>query len=136
MANVIGLSAYHEENLRKLAAYLLSGNLKAEFDMSIYSSNDKPGEHETDCGSVGCAKGHGPHAGIPKLENERWSQYALRAFGLDIKTSLWDWVFHMRWAEVDQSPEGAAKRIIYLLEYGLPHNSHDQRVGLATLCYY
>jgi hypothetical protein len=64
-----------ESNLRILAAYLLSGNLKADFNMEVYNENNSLGIDKTDCGSIGCAIGHGPYAGIPKNSDENWPIY-------------------------------------------------------------
>jgi hypothetical protein len=136
MSNVIGLSQYHEDNLRKLAAYLLEGDLKADFNMWKFSSHGKDEDEETDCGTVGCAAGHGPYAGIQKLETEDWWQYTYRVFGFKAtKDERWDWVFHGGWSHVDPSPQGAAKRILNLLENGLPPTAEAQRCGAEPISY-
>lgn len=129
MSNVIGLSAYHEENLRKLAAYLLSGELKAKFNMGYYAHNGSA--TATKCGSVGCAIGHGPHAGIEKIVGESWGIYGNRVFG----ELLWSWAFSSFWEDTDNIPDGAARRILWALDKGIPKNSEDQKYGDAPLCY-
>ncbi|KAA2242848.1 hypothetical protein F0L74_09985 [Chitinophaga agrisoli] len=136
MSNVIGLSAYHEENLRKLAAHLLPGNLETDFDMAFYTSYSRSIEDSAiDCGTAGCAKGHGPSAGIPKFHYETWNDYGLRVFGMKVKTLEWEWVFSGDWYSTDNTPEGAAKRILHLLESGVPDNWCNQLNGYAPLCY-
>lgn len=136
MANVIGLSAYHEDNLRKLAAYLLSGELKAKFDMDQFTGHSFDIESEaTTCGSVGCAIGHGPDAGIPKATNETWYEYAERVFGVDDDNFLYSWCFDMRWTTLDNTANGAGKRILYMLDKGFPINARDQCSRRAPLCY-
>jgi hypothetical protein len=136
MANVIGLSQEHEDNLRKLADYLLAPNLKAAFDMRNFTDNKscKPASDEIECGSVGCAVGHGPYAGIPKLLGERWSEYSDRVFGL-LAIEKWEWCFSDFWKRSDNTPQGAAKRILYLLDNGLPDNSYDQMKDAENICY-
>ena len=102
MSNVIGLSQYHEDNLRKLAAYLLSGNLKAEFNMEVFSDSCHTGlSCKTICGTVGCAAGHGPYAGIPKEPGEDWPDYIDRQFSLFDFTVEPSWCFAGGWSRVD-----------------------------------
>jgi hypothetical protein len=136
----------NKKNLLQLATYLLSGNLKAAFDMEDTTEwGSCPDNNEllfkmneaTTCGSVGCALGHGPYAGIEKYQEENWPSYQERAFGLDKYGggSEFAWVFHESWARVDNTPEGAGKRILYLLKYGLPDNCDLQRNGLYPLSY-
>ena len=103
-------------NLEILADYLESENLKAGFSMEKYS--EAGAEYKPVCGSVGCAIGHGPHAGIPKNASESWDAYETRVFGLEL--DVWRWCFSSRWTQIDDTPQGAAKRIRYLLEHGAP----------------
>lgn len=138
--NVIGLNEYKEGNLRKLAAYLLKGDLMAEFNMSRYS--DCPSNGVTECGTVGCAVGHGPYAGIPKKKDETWEGYAYRCF-LNWQNSdgdlgrgpHWRWCFGGEWTYADNTPKGAAKRILWLLDKGLPDNWAEQMSCKEKLCY-
>ena len=48
----------------------------------------------------------------------------------------WDWCFSSRWADIDNTPTGAALRIEWLLNHGLPKDWRKQMVGEAPLCYY
>jgi len=99
------------KNLETLATYLSSGKLQANFDMTIYCD---PLKHsfDTDCGSVGCAIGHGPHAGIEKWKSETWGMYSVRVFGLRYYSDDWRDCFDPDWATRDNTPEGAAQRIM------------------------
>lgn len=103
-------------NLRILADYLESEELKAAFSMETYS--EAGAEYKPVCGSVGCAIGHGPYAGIPKAAEEAWAEYTERVFDLDMNELRW--CFSGLWAKYDNTPQGAAKRIRYLLEHGAP----------------
>lgn len=115
----------NRKNLKKLADYLESENLKAEFDMQYF---------ENMCGSAVCAIGHAPYAGIPKKPNEDWVDYSQRVF--DIRSVEWIWCFSEGWSKSDNSPQGAAKRINWLLNHGLPEdNWFEQMKGQAELCY-
>lgn len=122
----------NRENLKKLADYLLGGKLKAAFNMEYYAEHNGS---STECGSLGCAIGHGPYTGLYKLLAESWEGYAGRVFNIYSSSPEWEWCFSYYWMYVDNTPEGAAKRILYLLEHGLPKNWRDQMNGDAKLCY-
>lgn len=110
------------ENLKRLADYLANGNLLAEFDMGSYAE-DSFAARACDCGTIGCAAGHGPYAGIPKRTDERWAHYVYRCFLPDMagnSLEVFYWLFSPIWANTDNTPQGAAKRIYYALEYGVP----------------
>lgn len=142
MANVVGLSESHESNLRKLAAYLLA--LPATyrgFSMSYYRV-------KTACGTVACAVGHGPKSlGIePNLREasdmaDVWHRYAEEMFGVPVfqghfrHTPNYVWLFQGSWEGVDNTARGAALRILWLLDNGLPENYEAQTLGTAPLCY-
>lgn len=112
------LTDEQRDNLRKLADYLDSGKLKAKFDMDRFS--ELRINSEQTCGSVGCAIGHGPYVGIIKEAEENWYEYAERVFGM--VPARWAWLFSSNWKDVDNTPEGAAARIRYYLEHGMPKN--------------
>ena len=107
------------KNLETVAIYLESGDLKAAFSMRGFG-DDRTNSCDTSCGSVGCVIGQGPYAGIPKLPDEGWYSYSDRVFGLADNLLAWDWCFAGAWADVDNTPQGAAKRIRYLLANGKP----------------
>ena len=100
-------------NLEKLAGYLEAGDLQANFDMSTYC--DLGYLYQGTCGSVGCAVGHGPYAGIPKDPHETWIEYANRVFGLNIIEQ--EWCFGSYWAKYDPTSLGAARRIRFLIRH-------------------
>lgn len=130
----------NRDNLLKLATYLLSGNLKADFDMSVYTCGDHfqsstPLSMRTTCGTVGCAVGHGPYAGIPKKSAEDWQTYGYRAFGVLPLSPEFNWMFSADWANTDNTPEGAARRILYTLRKGVPDDAYAQMYGFTELCY-
>lgn len=47
---------------------------------------------------------------------------------------IW-WLCHVLWEKVDNTREGAALRIDYLLDTGLPEDWRDQMNGKSPLCY-
>jgi len=135
MSNVIGLSDEHEANLRKLAAYLRQPELRAAFHMALFCEHGLGGLGAEDCGSVGCAIGHGPYAGIPKRLDEDWDEYSERVFGISFPSMEWGWCFVSSWVYVDNTPDGAADRIEWMLERGIPADWIEQMNGDAPLCY-
>lgn len=104
----------HRENLEKLRDYLVSLPEDYEyFDMGIFYAEEEEGvalgkvPQKTTCGTVACAVGHGPAAGIMPLEEEYWLSYAIRNFGEDAYFAL----FSGAWAEYDNTLAGAIDRI-------------------------
>lgn len=95
------------ENRYKLINYLESGELKAGFSMQDFSNVFTSFQEETECGTVGCAVGHGPYAGIPKLPTENWVTYSERVFGIS-KATEWSYCFSGAWSRYgrDNTPQG------------------------------
>lgn len=138
---VIPLSEHaNRENLLKLANFLLEFSENplpnVTFNMNKFSSFSGYGE-ETVCGTIGCAAGFGPYAGIPKNSNEDWYDYTTRVFlSSDSGWNAWDWCFNADWARKDNTPQGAAKRILWMLNNnGIPSNAFAQMHGHEPLCY-
>jgi hypothetical protein len=137
--NIMIVEMTHEqiENCKKLINYLLSDNLKAKFDMRFFSDGELGffsggelgfNEHKRmECGTCGCAVGHGPYAGIIKLETEDWVVYSIRVFGIDDKqeSNLWKYCFSGLWTKKDNTPQGAAQRLQQVLDNTLPTNWVD-----------
>lgn len=126
-------------NLRKLADYLDTLEPK-RFNMGHFAEYQGRllGAYEPEtnlCGTVCCALGNGPRAGFPPLGNELWPEYAERIFGLP-DGSRWEWCFSGQWEETDNTATGAAARIRWMLDNGLPRNWRNQLYGTARrLCY-
>lgn len=116
-----------EQNMRDLRDLLRKPDLKpetgVEFDMGTYC-NDREGYDlvtKLGCGLAGCAVGHITLLpGWEKKVDEMWENLAFRFTGLnafqDSDFDIWEWCFSPCWVPVDNSPEGAAKRIDMLLE--------------------
>ena len=149
-------------NLDKLATYLesLSDDYKkfsmysffcgpiseSEFDLETVAKRIKNGANP--CGTVACAIGHGPAAGISVNDPEihGWFSYAKVRFGalnhwvgsVDENSEgsrLWSWLFASEWHTTDNTVKGAAARIRWYLQHGIPDNWEQQRLGNAPLCY-
>ena len=121
-------------NLTILADHLATGKTNHEFDMWNYSDEGfDPGEMPS-CGTVACAAGHGPSLGIAPKNGEYWHEYVGRVFIGDDENAHF-WMFGSDWTDGDNTPQGAAARIRYALEHGIPENAWDQCIGNAPLCY-
>lgn len=129
----------NHENLETLANYLeaLPAGYR-HFSMwtylSHYGRHDyfhpvDAGVSEMECGTVACAVGHGPAAGLAALPGENWEAYEQRVFGVTL--AEWTWCFASSWGAIDNTPQGAAKRIRYMLELGVPWDARDQLNGEA-----
>lgn len=138
-----------KQNLLKLAEVLETALPTAEgysfeFDMGWYFYDlDKDGPYggytnhlHNQCNASACAIGVGVLAGIGDTSTHFVSDYADNTFGTnDRNTSEGRYMFNSLWEDVDNTPEGAAARIRYILEHGLPEDWEDQMYGNAPLSY-
>ena len=105
--------------------------------LRIYPSSEDLASDWRDCGAVGCALGHAPEVGgvfTPKSQ-EKWGDYCERVFGINLNSNEWDWMFAGIWDAVDNTPQGAAQRIRWLVKHGLPTDMYYQLYEGAPLCY-
>lgn len=122
-------------NLGKLAIHLETLPVGyVHFDMLTYydRASDLTSEQRADyalnnggvdkfnCGTVACAVGHGPAAGILFSSTEitrwgfpNWDNYAERF--TEGEGNLFEWLFSSRWVDADNSHYGAAARIRFVL---------------------
>lgn len=117
----------NRENLQKLATFLAYGTAPegVQFDMSSYSPFNDRYERQLSCGTAGCAVGWAPFAGIEKLPHESFADYCDRQL-VEKLADGWNWCFSGYWAHYDNTPLGAAKRIQYFLDNGLPEEFEDE----------
>jgi hypothetical protein len=119
------ITAAQENNLRRLAVHLANlPNDYENFNMRCYAFDGRKSVDpeylvagDTQCGTVSCAAGHGPQIGIEALPGEEWTDYIGRAFGAHSHNDdgIWDWCFSSSWADADNTPLGAAQRIVHML---------------------
>jgi hypothetical protein len=141
------VSKTQERNLRKLAKYLESlPEDYGHFHMQIYAEHKgecngigdpesaaalEPQKFFENCGTIACAAGHGPAAGIPFAKSDfyryqdgdkipSWPRYVRRAF-TDEESDVWHFLFASIWASYDNHHWSAAARIRYYLANGVPH---------------
>ena len=113
------------KNLAKLGKYLSSlPEDYQDFGMQYFvdgtSERQDDHAHIAKCGTAACAVGHGPRAGIKPKKGEDWMEYSSRAFGLNTELLhemyLWEWMFGSDWSRVDDTPQGAARRIACVID--------------------
>lgn len=144
------LSEQHRANLKRLADYLIALPEDYEhFNMGLYNhkrEKDYPLRMTTfeeatiqtvpECGTIACAIGHCHDAGLPVLPFEAsnnavdWVKTTQQNFGIDIAVAelekVWDWCFSSNWSYKDDTHQGAAKRIYWFLENGVPVDHLEQ----------
>lgn len=126
----------NRENLQRMADHIRTVP-QEKFDMDVYRDNDSL-SHE--CNTVGCVIGHCtvldkeplPPLSYICIDFTVWSE---RFTGIDSVADAWHWCFSSHWSHVDNTPTGAALRIEWLLNNGLPENWDEQMNGQEPLCY-
>lgn len=128
----------NRENLQRMADHIRTVP-QEKFSMEIYREDNTP---TTECNTVGCVIGHCIYLGIPVYhtdgDQDSGIDYLLWAWqftGMSPYTDEFKWCFSMFWENIDNSPTGAALRIEWLLNHGLPDNWIRQYCGQAPLCY-
>lgn len=113
-------------NLVQLARFLYTEPIEAsQFRMGSFIDSDcQYATKLRSCGTAGCAVGWAPQAGIKAHRREFYWNYCNRTL-IDEEASLdeWIWCFGPSWADYDNTPRGASKRILWLLVNGLPDDS-------------
>jgi hypothetical protein len=147
----INLTNESRENLRIMADYVKTRSLDT-FGMRnwvVFQGQTKLPNTEHPCGSVCCIVGSAPalRKKYPQFTPgnlEGWDNYARRIF-LECEDDsdcedVYQYLFESDWYNRDNSADGAAARIEYFLEHGLPDNWMDQiggdplsyRIGVET----
>jgi len=93
-----------------------------------------------ECDSVGCIIGHCTvldKRPLPRLLNGDiyFYSWAEEFTGLPMRSSASRYLFSPDWADTDDTPKGAAKRIRFFLKNGLPNDWLEQIFGEAPLSY-
>jgi len=128
----------NESNLLLLADYLeaLPEDYK-HFHMAAYNKDgyDPSQITESHCGTAACAVGHAIYVdGLPEPNyDETWNDYSYRIFG--VSDEEWCWCFGVDWRYIDNTPHGAAKRIRYMVDHGVPGDWYMQMYCKVKKCY-
>lgn len=129
------ISSEARNNIKALSTYLKEVALLAPEDKETgFSMTDYYSEkRENECGSVACAVGHygmmicsQPQELGVLMQNGvviSWPDLSRDHIGIDMygeQSIVWDWLFSDKWQYIDNTIEGAAARIDYYLEHGVP----------------
>ena len=127
------------ENLQLMADHLKTNVKQDNFDMGKYR-----GFYDfisPECGSVGCPVGTCTVLDVENVINNFTDSDGEINFGVwsedftGLYRGEWSWCFGNPWSETDNTPIGAALRIEWLLNNGLPVNWKNQMYGDDELCY-
>lgn len=142
------LSREQQENFvvlgRHLVMLVAEGALyeRAEFDVGetaldlMTGDALAPDQVSTHEGPLVCGVlGHAVRAGLKALPGEDWAAYQLRVLGVVSDSPLEDWLTSVFWRRTDGSAEGAAMRLMYVLDYGVPGDWEQILHGQAASDY-
>ena len=115
-----------KSNLKKLAIYLSTKRPSKAFSMESYMEDESgcdvgvtEAKKHPECGTVCCAVGNGPRAGIPIGRSESWIEYIYKFIDREAEGHF-EWLFDYNWVYHDNTPKGAAYRIGYMIKCGMP----------------
>ena len=131
------------ENLQLMADHLKTNVKQKNFHMGRYRGDDDFSNPV--CGSVGCTVGNCTVLDTENVMNNFINsdgRIDFTAWSIDFTGLLeveyedvWEWCFDCQWIFIDNTPTGAALRIEWLLNHGLPENWKNQMRGREKLCY-
>lgn len=142
------VTASQVENLLKLALYLLDlPEGYNQFNMAVFYEENYLGDRglgDAECGTVACAVGHAPRALSLEPPDESteamgdedpWFSWSHRHLG-KLSTPVWQFCFGGFWTSCDNTPQGAAARIIYAVTCDTPRRlkGPDFMGGNSGLC--
>lgn len=141
------LTREQQENFVTLARHLVLTVQEAKYEtaefgvtqtaLDLMTGDDlQPDQVAAHEGPLTCsALGHGPRAGLRAQAGEDWAAYQLRVFGAAFDSPLEDWLFSPLWYSVDNTAIGAAMRLMYVLDYGVPGDFELIRDGQVASDY-
>lgn len=123
-----------KKNLLKLANFIEKLPRK-RFNMSSYKEHDG-------CKTICCALGWSQFIkGLEPLREHfyayggiNYNYYSKTYFGFGYGSEF-SWCFSHRWKYIDNTPQGASKRIRYLTEFGLPKGYDFQDYSFTKSLY-
>lgn len=127
----------NKENLLRMVDYIETVP-QDMFDMKHYRGSGG-NQIEAECDGVGCIIGHCIHLDAPEnipRDSEGQIMFTLWSINFtDVESEEWKYLFYPSWCNIDNTPIGAAKRIRWVVEHGVPDNADEQMRGEAPLSY-
>ena len=105
------------------------------FHMATFRNGQKK---NPECDSLGCVIGHCTvldNNPLPIFLSGRIDFITWSEKFTGVSDDEWLWCFSSDWSATDNTPKGAALRIEWLLQNGLPENWEEQLEGDTPLCY-
>jgi hypothetical protein len=127
----------NRENLQRMADYIRTIP-QDKFHMAQYRLINR---EEQECNSVGCVIGFCTILdninNIPRINEGEiyFSKWSYQFTDLIPNGDIWQWCFDSDWQRTDNTPTGAAERIEWLLNNGLPEDWREQMRGDKPLIY-
>jgi hypothetical protein len=78
---------------------------------------------------------YGPRAGVTPKPGDDWRSYLARSFAIQFEQPFIAWLQAEPWKTTEPSALGAALRIAYVLDYGVPHDYREIAAGEAGTDY-
>ncbi len=141
------LSREQQENYVRLARHLVAMTQDTKWESAAFDighmaldlmtgdelAPDQVAGHE---GPLSCGLlGHALRAGLKAQPGEDWLAYQVRVLGAERDNPLEDWLTSHLWRCTDDTPVGAAMRLMYVLDYGVPGDFEAIREGRAESDY-
>ena len=129
----------NKENLLRMADYIEKVP-QEKFDMDAF----RIGTYRTpECNSIGCVIGHCTVLDAKNVMKNfvredgtiRFWEWSLDFTGINNDMDEWNFLFGSDWNRTDTTQTGAAKRIRYFVEKGLPDNWLDVMDGKYPIPY-
>lgn len=125
----------NKENLQRMADHIRTIPQEM-FGMGDYRTGDRT---TAECDSVGCILGHCTvleTGEFPRFTSGSIDFTAWEESFTGTSDDEWNWCFSDNWSETDNTPEGAALRIEWLIKNGLPEDWEQQMNVGMNLSYY
>lgn len=131
------MNSVNRKNLKILAKKLETVNPE-HFDITVYNKTYesrfvKVKDIDFSCNTCGCVLGHAAtfpefkitEQDIYEFMNDypfAWQKFTEKYFGIEVDSFVWTWLFSTDWSEVDNTLQGAIRRINYFIQNGMPEN--------------
>jgi hypothetical protein len=127
----------HDERLTVESAFALDAGCSTMEEGWVSRELTPPHQASVHIGPILAGPiGYGPVAGVAPLAGEdEWDIYCVRAFGLTPDTPAHEWAVGTGWKKTAPSPRGAELRMMYPLDYAVPHNWQDIMAGRSQSDY-
>lgn len=128
----------NETNLMKMANHIETIP-QEDFNMRRFRKGGL--SKKIECNTVGCAVGHCTILDTENIKKNFMDEYCNVEFlywskvFTDLYDDQWEYLFSYAWVNIDNTPQGTANRIRYIVKHGFPKNIYEQLNGYDKLSY-